>query len=76
MMRRSGFGSQLRPTANVRSMVVYVSHRAEKKLGGPWVIQYHCFSTGCTVTQRLTVLSSLFITPVCVLTVEVTCIDG
>ena len=33
MMRRSGFGSQLRPTANARSVVVYVSHRAEKKPG-------------------------------------------
>ena len=33
MMRRSGFGSQLRPTANARSGLVYVFHRAEK-LGG------------------------------------------
>ena len=34
MMRRSGFGSQLRPTANARSGLVYVFHRAEKELGG------------------------------------------
>ena len=34
MARRSGFGSQLRLTANVRSGLVYVFHRAEKKLGG------------------------------------------
>ena len=34
MIRRSGFGSQLRPTANARSGLVYVFHRAEKKLGG------------------------------------------
>ena len=33
-MRRSGFGSQLRPTANARSRLVYVFHRAEKKLRG------------------------------------------
>ena len=40
MMRRSGFGSQLRPTANARSGLLYVFHRAEKKLGGLlWVIQ-------------------------------------
>ena len=32
MMRRSGFMSQLRPTANARSWLVYVFHRAEKKL--------------------------------------------
>ena len=35
MMRRSGFGSQLGPTANARSGLVYVFHRAEKKLGVP-----------------------------------------
>ena len=34
MMRPSGFGSQLRPTANARSVLVYVFHRAEKKIGG------------------------------------------
>ena len=34
MIRRSGFGSQLRPTANARAGLVYVFHRAEKKLGG------------------------------------------
>ena len=34
MMRRSGFGSQLRPTANARSGLVCVFHRAEKTLGG------------------------------------------
>ena len=34
MMRRSGFGSQLRPMTNARSGFVYVFHRAEKKLGG------------------------------------------
>ena len=34
MMRRSGFGWQLWPTANARSGLVYVLHRAEKKLGG------------------------------------------
>ena len=34
MIRRSGFGSQLRPTANARSGLVYVFHRAEKKLWG------------------------------------------
>ena len=32
-MRRSGFGSQLRPTANAKSGLMYVFHRAEKKLG-------------------------------------------
>ena len=34
MTRRSDFGSQLRPTANAKSGLVYVFHRAEKKLGG------------------------------------------
>ena len=34
MMRRSGFGWKLRPTANARSGLVYMFHRAEKKLGG------------------------------------------
>ena len=33
MMRRSGFGSQLRSTTNAKSGLVYVFHRAEK-LGG------------------------------------------
>ena len=33
MTRRSGFGSQQRPTANARSGLVYVFHCAEKKLG-------------------------------------------
>ena len=35
MTRRSGFGSQLRPTVNARSGLVYVFHRVEKKLGAP-----------------------------------------
>ena len=35
MTRRSGFGSQLRPTANAaRSGLVDVFQRTEKKLGG------------------------------------------
>ena len=34
MMHLSAFGSQLRPTANARSGLVYVFHRAEKKIGG------------------------------------------
>ena len=34
MVRPSGFGSQLRPTANARSGLVYLFHRAEKKIGG------------------------------------------
>ena len=40
MTRCSGFGSKLRPTANARSGLVYMFHRAEKKLGGLlWAIQ-------------------------------------
>ena len=35
MMRRSGFGSQLLPTANARSGLVDVFRRVEKKLGAP-----------------------------------------
>ena len=33
MIRLSGVGSQQRPTANARSGLVYVFHRAEKKPG-------------------------------------------
>ena len=74
LMRRSGFGSQLLPTAKARSGLVYVFHRAEKKLGGSFG-SYSSIASALDA-QRLAVLCSLFTTPVCVLAVEVTCIDG
>ena len=65
MMRRSGFGSQLRPTVNVRSELGYVFHRSEKKLDrsfGSYIHDASAFED--PVTQRLAIFCSLFITPV------------
>ena len=58
MTRRSDFGSQLRSTANARSGLVYVFHRAEKKLGG----SFGSYSSAASALYA----QSLSVSPSCV----------